>query len=104
VGKVTIQEIAEGVNKMKRSFLSCKSGWSRLILLAGDELQKGFREWLSPPDPSINHNTAFGVHHKVTATWFTGGAVYTEWKAQGSLLWVHGKRMSPCFSRNQRRS
>src|SRR5882762_2340049 len=65
----------------------------RLNLLVGGELQNNIRKWLSPPNPSINHNTAVGVHHKVTATWFTSGAVYAGWNALGSLLWVHGKRM-----------
>ena len=67
---------------------------------AGDNLQKAVRKWLSPPDPSINHNIACESHHGGTATWFTEGDVYMEWKAQGSLAWIHGKRMfppSPCI-------
>ncbi|SRR6266436_3468148 len=99
VGKVAIQETAESVNKIKRSLLSSSRLWVVEVKpLAGDRLQTSIRQWLSPPEPSINHNIAFGVHHKVTATWFTSGAIYTGWKALGSLLWVHGKRMFPCFS------
>jgi len=30
--------------------------------LLGDELQEKVRRWLSPPDPSINHNTARDAH------------------------------------------
>ncbi|KAI0263888.1 hypothetical protein BGY98DRAFT_1044706 [Russula aff. rugulosa BPL654] len=32
--------------------------------------------WLSPPDPSTNHNIACGTHHKKTATWFFEGNIY----------------------------
>ena len=28
-----------------------------------------------------------------TASWFTQGITFQEWKATGSLLWIHGKRM-----------
>ncbi|KAI0269599.1 hypothetical protein BGY98DRAFT_879076, partial [Russula aff. rugulosa BPL654] len=50
--------------------------------------------WLSPPDPSTNHNIACATHHKKAATWFFQGNIYKEWKSKGSLMWVHGKRAS----------
>jgi len=57
--------------------------------------QNQFREsiyrWLSPPDPSTNHNIAHEIHHKGTATWFFEGSIFREWKTMGSLLWVNGK-------------
>jgi hypothetical protein len=58
----------------------------------GDHLQKNFRHWLSPPDPWINHNTACHAHHPDTATWFTQGDDFRNWKSEGSLLWIHGLR------------
>jgi hypothetical protein len=33
----------------------------------GNQLRKDLRNWLSPPDPSINYNTASDVHHEGTA-------------------------------------
>ena len=51
------------------------------------------REWLSPPDPSINYDTALEAHQEGTATWFTDGNTFADWKQSGSLLWIHGKRM-----------
>ncbi|KAI0272822.1 hypothetical protein BGY98DRAFT_936642, partial [Russula aff. rugulosa BPL654] len=36
--------------------------------------QENLREWLSPPDPSINHNIARKAYHKGTASWFFQGA------------------------------
>jgi hypothetical protein len=59
---------------------------------SGDQLQEKIQKWLSPPDPSINHNAACEAHHIGTAAWFLEDAVYNEWKTAGSLLWMHGKR------------
>ena len=58
-------------------------------------VRQDLRRWLSPPDPSTNHNIASNAHHKGTATWFFEGSTYKEWKstASESLLWVHGKRV-----------
>ena len=64
-----------------------------LDIVAGSQLRACVWEWLSPPDPSTNHNIACGAHHKGTAAWFFQGSVFTEWKSAGSLLWIHGKRM-----------
>jgi hypothetical protein len=50
--------------------------------------------WLSPPDPSTNHDIACGTHHKRTATWFFQGSIFGEWMSTASLLWIHGKRTS----------
>ena len=64
-----------------------------LNLVAGDQLQKDSRNWLSPPDPSENYNIASEIHQDGTATWFFKGSVFAEWNAKGSLLWINGKRM-----------
>jgi hypothetical protein len=63
---------------------------TKIILV--DQLQERIQRWLSPPDPSINHNTACEAHHNGTAAWFLEGVIYNEWKMTGTLLWTHGKR------------
>jgi len=65
--------------------------------MAGDELQRDLRNWLSPPDPWKNHHIACESHHEGTAAWFLEGETFSEWKASGpsSLLWIHGKRELP---------
>ncbi|KAH9020702.1 hypothetical protein EDB84DRAFT_561724 [Lactarius hengduanensis] len=67
----------------------------RIVNSVGDmnrnQLRRDLRKWLSPPDPSINYNTACGAHHKGTATWFTRCDAFNGWGASGGLLWVHGK-------------
>ncbi|KAI0277625.1 hypothetical protein BGY98DRAFT_605869 [Russula aff. rugulosa BPL654] len=57
-----------------------------------NQLRDSVHKWLSPPDPSTNHNIACGTHHKKMASWFFEGSIFQEWKSTGSLLWVHGKR------------
>jgi hypothetical protein len=78
------------------TFLSSPSGLSNL--LSGDQLLGVFRQWLSPPDPAINHKTARRILHSGTTKWFTENIRYKEWKTTGSLLWVHGKCMSSLSS------
>ena len=64
-----------------------------LQYLAGDRLQRDVQNWLSPPDPSTNHELVWKAHHTGTASWFLEGDVLAEWKKMGSFLWIHGKRM-----------
>jgi NACHT domain-containing protein len=63
------------------------------IIVTGNQLRQDLHRWLSPPDPSTNHNIACSAHHEGTATWFLDGSTYKEWKSVGSesLLWIHGK-------------
>jgi len=60
----------------------------------GDRLQKDVQHWLSPPNPSTNQNFVRKARHTGTAAWFFESCALTEWKAKGSLLWIHGKRTS----------
>jgi len=58
----------------------------------GDCLREKFRTWLSPPDPSVNHNTACDTQHEGTGMWFIQGNKFNEWRKTSSLLWVRGNR------------
>jgi hypothetical protein len=64
-----------------------------LRILSDSQLRESIHKWLSPPDPSTNHNIACGTYQKTTASWFFQGSIFQEWKLTGSLLWVHGKRL-----------
>ena len=92
-----MQKILDDLNKIKcLSFcgITIKGGReSETKTSLGDQLQEKIQKWLSPPDPSINHNTACEAHHNGTAAWFLEGTIYNEWKTTGSLLWTHGNRM-----------
>src|SRR6266566_1197132 len=59
--------------------------------LVGDQLQRDVQHWLSPPDPSKNHDFVWKAHHTGTSAWFFESEALVEWKASASL-WIHGKR------------
>ncbi|KAH9955565.1 hypothetical protein BC827DRAFT_871171 [Russula dissimulans] len=82
---------AEGIRNVLASIQQTTDGIKRL---ERDQLQKDIRNWLSPPDPSINHNIARKDHHDGTASWFIEkSSKFKEWKSNGSLLWINGTRM-----------
>jgi hypothetical protein len=59
-----------------------------------NQLRENLRKWLSPPDPSKNHNIACALRHEGSAKWFFEGGIYHDWKSTSSLLWIYGKRTS----------
>ncbi|KAN0139299.1 hypothetical protein V8E53_002800 [Lactarius tabidus] len=72
--RLVIQQSANDIDEIK---------WNQLIQL--------LRSWLSPADPSTNHNTARKAQHNGTAAWLFQGQIIIKWKSTGSLLWIHGK-------------
>ncbi|KAH8976956.1 hypothetical protein EDB86DRAFT_2764231, partial [Lactarius hatsudake] len=88
---VAIQQAVNQVSDLNRSSSSNLSRSRNLTSLTGNELRKDLRKWIAPPDPSVNYNTASGAHHEGTAEWCTKGNTIANWKASGSLLWIHGK-------------
>ena len=91
--KLVIQQTANTIDKIRcSSCLNLVSPYSRSYLLTGNQLKQLLRAWLSPPDPSTNHNISRKAQHKGTAVWFFKGSIFIEWKSTGSLLWIHGKR------------
>jgi len=58
----------------------------------GKQMQAEVRIWLSPPDPSINHNVACGKRLEGTAMWIIQDSKFNEWKKRSSLLWIRGIR------------
>jgi archaellum component FlaC len=95
-----VQRTANDVEEMKRwSSLNLISiDYGTLPIHSGNQLRESIYKWLSPPDPSTNHNIACSTHLKKTASWFFQGSIFQEWKSTGSLLWIHGKRLPHRFS------
>ena len=91
-----VQQTAYDVDEMKRlSSLNVTSAdYRALPILSGNQFRESVHKWLSPPDPSTNHNIACGTHNKKTANWFFQGSIFQDWKSSGSLLWINGKRLS----------
>ncbi|KAI0269058.1 hypothetical protein BGY98DRAFT_1190402, partial [Russula aff. rugulosa BPL654] len=88
-----VTEVIRDVKNVERSSSPylIDVGYGALSIISENQLRESIHKWLSPPDPSTNHNIACGTHHKKTATWFFQGSIYKEWKSKGSLLWIHGK-------------
>ena len=77
-------------------------------ILTGNQLRQELPRWLSPPNPSINHNIACGAHHKRNAEWFSkevssrqrrskhiGYLREKEMDAPGSRLRSEGFKLAP---------
>ena len=100
--RVVMRQAANDVDEMKRSSFTNNidiiSAGS--TVLTGNQLRQDLRRWLSPPDPSTNHNIACNAHYEGTAAWFFQGRIFGEWKTTRSLLWLHGKRMFSTVSPN----
>ena len=95
--KQVMTQTANDVDQVKRSSSPnlTSTGYGVSDIISETQLQENVYKWLSPSDPSTNHNIACGTHHKKMATWFFQGSIFGEWKSTGSLLWIHGKR-APC--------
>ncbi|KAN0118150.1 hypothetical protein V8E52_005411 [Russula decolorans] len=76
-----VQDVGSDVND-----ISCK-----VREVNRNQLRDSLLRWLSPSDPSINHNIASKTHHDGTAQWFFQGNIFNQWKSTGSFLWIHGK-------------
>jgi hypothetical protein len=82
-----MQQMSSDVDEVKRlSSNHIGADYRTLPIHSGNQLRESTYKWLSPSDPSTNHNIACGTHHKKTATWFFEGNIYQEWKSTGSLL------------------
>ncbi|KAN0136449.1 hypothetical protein V8E53_005817, partial [Lactarius tabidus] len=73
-GNAAAKEVKSIVDDMKRN-----------------QLRESLRKWQCPPDPSTNHHIVGDRQHEGTAEWFIDSDQCHEWKADGSLLWIHGK-------------
>lgn len=50
-----------------------------------------FRQWLSPPDPSINHHKWCKQRQEDTGLWFLESKGYINWKTDAaSIIWLYG--------------
>ena len=91
-----VKGIDASVDQMKRSLSLnlISTDYQALRVISEKQLRENIRIWLSPPDPSTNHNIACDTHHKKAATWFFQGSMFRKWKSAASLLRIHGKRAS----------
>lgn len=76
------------VNQIQHVTHETKAGVDHL---SKDNHQVKVHRWLSPPDPSTNHNEALRQRHPGSGEWFLRSSEYSTWKAgRNSFLWLHG--------------
>ena len=71
---------------------TCFASAVRTKLSPGAQIEQDILKWFSPPDPSINYNTACEAQSEGTAAWFFRRTKFKDWMSTGSLMWIHGKR------------
>ncbi|KAF8262464.1 hypothetical protein EI94DRAFT_708298 [Lactarius quietus] len=76
-----VDEIMDDIDEMKDFVVEIK--WN--------QIEQDVQKWFSPPDPSVNYNTACEAYQDGTAAWFFQGSIFKEWELIDSLLWIHGK-------------
>jgi len=87
VGRIDIEDALGRLDRLTQEEV--------LMALTVDRLQQGLKNWLSPPDPSVNYDTASDARHEGTTLWFTACDAFKDWKVSSSLLWIYGKRTFP---------
>ncbi|KAL8669025.1 MAG: hypothetical protein Q9168_006366 [Polycauliona sp. 1 TL-2023] len=55
-----------------------------------EKLKKEIEDWLSAPDPSINHRRAQKSHQEGTGSWFLESDEYARWEQQRIVTWLYG--------------
>jgi hypothetical protein len=85
-----VRGVGEAEDQMRCLSSRANSGPSHVLI--GNQLRENLRKWLSPSDPSINHNIACAIRHEGSAGWFLESSMFNDWKSTGSLLWINGKR------------
>ena len=59
--------------------------------LGFEERQNKIDRWLSPPDPSTNHNKALQQRHEGSGLWFLQSHAFAKWRRRrNSFLWLNG--------------
>ena len=95
--KVLVQQIANEMSSRDCEYHNFNGNTcisSQMIL--GERILQDLQRWLTPPDPSTNHDIAYSSQHERTAVWVFNENIYQEWESSGALLWLHGKGLSLC--------
>ncbi|KAF8463389.1 hypothetical protein DFH94DRAFT_848962, partial [Russula ochroleuca] len=88
---LAIDDRVAGVDERVAEVIHGKGNKASCRSTKKNQLQDNIYNWLSPPDPSTNHNIACDTHYKKAVTWFFQGSIFCKWKSTSSLLWIHGK-------------
>jgi hypothetical protein len=90
IGRTDIEDALKRLDTLTNE--EARMATALILKATRNQLRENLRKWLSPPDPSNNHNIACALRHEGTAKWFFEGSIFNDWKSTSSLLWIHGKR------------
>jgi len=91
--QVVMPRVANDAGEQNRPSTASAIACGGPSTLPRDQVREEVQRWLSPPDPTTNHNMAREARLEGTAQWFLQGRTFKSWKSTGSLLWIHGKRV-----------
>ncbi|OBT58918.1 hypothetical protein VE04_00567, partial [Pseudogymnoascus sp. 24MN13] len=85
----------ERILKNLRGFISSLtfyySAASSTLQPLNDAKLMEIRQWLSPPDPSVNYQKSCKQREEDTGLWLLNGEEYTKWKTDAaSIIWLYG--------------
>lgn len=64
---------------------------SLVELIRAHQISSALKDWLKPPDASINHNIACAKKHPGSGKWLTHGPAFTNWLTKkDSFIWLNG--------------
>ncbi|KAH9007447.1 hypothetical protein EDB84DRAFT_219794 [Lactarius hengduanensis] len=93
--RMAIAQVLKAINELKDESKKANEALLQIEDDVGEirwgQIEQNVRRWFSPPDPSVNYNTAREAHQEGTAAWLFEGSSFKEWELVGSLLWIHGK-------------
>ena len=88
-----VRSVDDRLDKANCSYFSTHARhFEDLDTFTVNQLRDSLLRWLSPPDPSVNHNIACKAHHGGASQWFFESNVFSQWKSTDPFLWIHGKR------------
>jgi hypothetical protein len=77
----TMKDINENTGSMYRKYQETSS----------EDRKRHIFQWLSPVDPSTNHEAALKIHQAGTNDWFLSCKEFNNWReAKNSVLWLSG--------------
>ncbi|CAH0002529.1 unnamed protein product [Clonostachys byssicola] len=87
-----LSEFVNNANKRLENIQSSTNNTERLVkAIQTDNRLECLRQWLDPPDPSVNFNKAIELRQAGSGLWLLQDSRYLSCKnRENSLLWLHG--------------
>ncbi|KAK6543588.1 hypothetical protein TWF694_000331 [Orbilia ellipsospora] len=88
--KKIAEVLSDVLDNVKEIHAGVQATSDKVSHLESERRREKIQKWLSPTDPSTNHNEALQKCHKGSGSWFLKETKFNEWKKHGSFLWLNG--------------